>query len=167
MAGAAKRSKGGTLIVQPLPGIGDTIWHLPHYKAIARAAPNGRITLLTKGCSGICLITVCYLAIVFSLESLFFDFTDLYSFLWEQAGFRVIELSLAALILHNLWGATGSEGSSTKGTAIFGQASRTSSFFAALKPKFMFPDESTNLPPHENIVLEWSAHSPTSSQNEQ
>ncbi|CAN0478486.1 unnamed protein product, partial [Laminaria digitata] len=37
-----------TLVIQPLPGIGDTIWHLPHLRAIARAAPEGKIRLLTK-----------------------------------------------------------------------------------------------------------------------
>lgn len=37
-----------TLVIQPLPGIGDTIWHLPHMRAIARAAPEGKIRLLTK-----------------------------------------------------------------------------------------------------------------------
>lgn len=44
----ARRSGGGTLVVQPLPGIGDSIWHLPHLRAIARASPDGRVTLLTK-----------------------------------------------------------------------------------------------------------------------
>ncbi|MEM7227099.1 MAG: glycosyltransferase family 9 protein [Pseudomonadota bacterium] len=44
----AGRPTGRTLVIQPLPGIGDTIWHLPHLKAIARAAPEGRIALLTK-----------------------------------------------------------------------------------------------------------------------
>jgi len=39
---------GGTLVIQPLPGIGDTIWHLPHLKAIAASTPSGSITLLTK-----------------------------------------------------------------------------------------------------------------------
>lgn len=37
-----------TLVIQPLPGIGDMVWHLPHLKAIAEAAPDGRITLMTK-----------------------------------------------------------------------------------------------------------------------
>jgi heptosyltransferase II len=40
--------RGGTLVVQPLPGIGDTIWHLPHLRAIAAAASDKTITLLTK-----------------------------------------------------------------------------------------------------------------------
>lgn len=39
---------GGTLVIQPLPGIGDTIWHLPHLNAIAASAPGRAITLLTK-----------------------------------------------------------------------------------------------------------------------
>jgi heptosyltransferase-2 len=39
---------GGTLVIQPLPGIGDTVWHLPHLKAIAGSTPGRAITLLTK-----------------------------------------------------------------------------------------------------------------------
>lgn len=39
---------GGTLVIQPLPGIGDTIWHLPHLQAIAETSRDRRITLLTK-----------------------------------------------------------------------------------------------------------------------
>lgn len=39
---------GGTLVIQPLPGIGDTIWHLPHLKAIAGTTVEGKVTLLTK-----------------------------------------------------------------------------------------------------------------------
>jgi heptosyltransferase-2 len=48
--GANSHSAGTsrTLVIQPLPGIGDTIWHLPHMRAIARAAPEGKIRLLTK-----------------------------------------------------------------------------------------------------------------------
>ena len=34
-------------VVQPLPGIGDTIWHLPHIRAIA-AHIGGPVTLVTK-----------------------------------------------------------------------------------------------------------------------
>jgi heptosyltransferase-2 len=37
-----------TLIVQPLPGIGDMVWHLRHLHAIAAAAPGGRVDLLAK-----------------------------------------------------------------------------------------------------------------------
>ena len=34
-------------VVQPLPGIGDMIWHLPHIRALAQAA--GRpVTLVAK-----------------------------------------------------------------------------------------------------------------------
>lgn len=36
----------GTLVIQPSPGIGDMIWHLPHLRAIAER--EGPITLLTK-----------------------------------------------------------------------------------------------------------------------
>ncbi|MBN8874688.1 MAG: glycosyltransferase family 9 protein [Rhodospirillales bacterium] len=35
------------LVVQPLPGIGDMVWHLPHIRAIA-AATGGPVTLLAK-----------------------------------------------------------------------------------------------------------------------
>jgi heptosyltransferase-2 len=38
----------GTLVIQPLPGIGDTIWHLPHLLAIAGTSRDRQITLLTK-----------------------------------------------------------------------------------------------------------------------
>ena len=34
-------------VIQPLPGIGDTIWHLPHIRAIA-AHTGGPVTLVTK-----------------------------------------------------------------------------------------------------------------------
>lgn len=44
----AASGRGGTLVIQPLPGIGDAIWHLPHLRAIAHAAPAGTISLLTK-----------------------------------------------------------------------------------------------------------------------
>lgn len=37
-----------TLVIQPLPGIGDTVWHLPHLKALANRVNAGRITLATK-----------------------------------------------------------------------------------------------------------------------
>ena len=37
-----------TLIVQPLPGIGDMVWHLPHLHAIATTTFTGRVDLLTK-----------------------------------------------------------------------------------------------------------------------
>jgi heptosyltransferase-2 len=38
---------GKVAVVQPLPGIGDMIWHLPHISAIARAV-GGPVTLVTK-----------------------------------------------------------------------------------------------------------------------
>lgn len=41
-------SSGRTLIVQPLPGIGDMVWHLPHIHAIAATTHSGRVDLLTK-----------------------------------------------------------------------------------------------------------------------
>jgi heptosyltransferase-2 len=34
-------------VIQPLPGIGDMVWHLPHIRAIARAAGH-KVTLVTK-----------------------------------------------------------------------------------------------------------------------
>ncbi len=39
---------GRTLIVQPLPGIGDMVWHLPHIHAIAGTTIEGRVDILTK-----------------------------------------------------------------------------------------------------------------------
>ncbi|HRD65096.1 MAG TPA: glycosyltransferase family 9 protein [Candidatus Competibacter sp.] len=39
---------GRTLIVQPLPGIGDMVWHLPHIHAIAATTAAGRVDILTK-----------------------------------------------------------------------------------------------------------------------
>lgn len=40
-----------TLVIQPLPGIGDMIWHLPLLRAIADQAPQKKITLLCKASS--------------------------------------------------------------------------------------------------------------------
>lgn len=37
-----------TLVIQPLPGIGDMIWHLKLLKAIACKAPSRKISILTK-----------------------------------------------------------------------------------------------------------------------
>ncbi len=39
---------GRTLIVQPLPGIGDMVWHLPHIHAIAATTITGQVDILTK-----------------------------------------------------------------------------------------------------------------------
>lgn len=36
------------LVIQPLPGIGDMVWHLEHLRAIAAAAPGSRVDLLAK-----------------------------------------------------------------------------------------------------------------------
>lgn len=36
------------LVIQPLPGIGDMVWHLPHIHAIAAANPDRRVDVLTK-----------------------------------------------------------------------------------------------------------------------
>jgi heptosyltransferase-2 len=35
-------------VLQPLPGIGDAVWHLPHVHAIATLAPSKSVTLITK-----------------------------------------------------------------------------------------------------------------------
>ena len=35
-------------MLQPLPGIGDAVWHLPHLHALAELAPAKRVTLITK-----------------------------------------------------------------------------------------------------------------------
>ena len=43
-----RQTQGGTLVIQPLPGIGDTIWHLPHLLTIAGTSADHSITLLTK-----------------------------------------------------------------------------------------------------------------------
>lgn len=37
-----------TLVVQPLPGIGDMVWHLPHLHALARDSRDGKVSVLTK-----------------------------------------------------------------------------------------------------------------------
>ena len=39
---------GPTLIVQPLPGIGDMVWHLPHIHAIAATTIADKVDILTK-----------------------------------------------------------------------------------------------------------------------
>lgn len=48
IAGKDPRPLGGTLVIQPLPGIGDAIWHLPHLKSIAARTDEKTVTLLTK-----------------------------------------------------------------------------------------------------------------------
>ena len=42
------KSDENLLVIQPLPGIGDAIWHLPHLKALANSNPSKKVTLLTK-----------------------------------------------------------------------------------------------------------------------
>ncbi|MBL8251369.1 MAG: glycosyltransferase family 9 protein [Candidatus Competibacter sp.] len=39
---------GRTLVIQPLPGIGDMVWHLPYIHAIAATARSGTVDILTK-----------------------------------------------------------------------------------------------------------------------
>lgn len=36
------------LVIQPLPGIGDMVWFIPHLRAIAAATPAKKISVLTK-----------------------------------------------------------------------------------------------------------------------
>ncbi|WP_420405674.1 glycosyltransferase family 9 protein [Nisaea sp.] len=48
IAGSNPYKIGGTLVIQPLPGIGDVIWHLPHLKSIAAQTKQKTVTLLTK-----------------------------------------------------------------------------------------------------------------------
>ena len=42
-----KPCRGPVAVIQPLPGIGDMVWHLPHIRAIARHA-DAPVTVLTK-----------------------------------------------------------------------------------------------------------------------
>lgn len=42
------QTRSGVLVIQPLPGIGDMVWHLPHLTAIAAHEPEHRLTVLTK-----------------------------------------------------------------------------------------------------------------------
>lgn len=47
----ARESQGErvrTLVIQPLPGIGDMVWHLPHLHALARDSRDGKVSVLTK-----------------------------------------------------------------------------------------------------------------------
>lgn len=37
-----------TLIIQPLPGIGDTFWHLKAFQAIAEKSPSKKVSILTR-----------------------------------------------------------------------------------------------------------------------
>lgn len=49
MPNQPKKARGDVpLVIQPLPGIGDMVWHLPHIHAIAAASPKGRVDILTK-----------------------------------------------------------------------------------------------------------------------
>jgi len=42
------KSELSPLVVQPLPGIGDAMWYLPHMRALAAQSPTKKIILLTK-----------------------------------------------------------------------------------------------------------------------
>ncbi len=37
-----------SLLIQPLPGIGDMVWHLPHIHSIAALTEQGKLSILTK-----------------------------------------------------------------------------------------------------------------------
>ena len=45
-AGNVTADGAGCAVIQVKPGIGDVIWHLPFIRAIAAAAPGGRVTFL-------------------------------------------------------------------------------------------------------------------------
>lgn len=40
-----------TLVIQPLPGIGDMVWFFPHLRALAAQSPDGKVSLLAKSSS--------------------------------------------------------------------------------------------------------------------
>lgn len=44
----AAAEPGRTLVIQPLPGIGDMVWHLPHLHALASDSRDGKVSVLTK-----------------------------------------------------------------------------------------------------------------------
>lgn len=46
--GAGRPFSGRTVVIQPLPGIGDMAWHLAHLRVLASRAPSGRITVVAK-----------------------------------------------------------------------------------------------------------------------
>lgn len=39
---------GKVAVIQPLPGVGDMAWHLPHIHALAEAQPEGSVVIVTK-----------------------------------------------------------------------------------------------------------------------
>lgn len=39
---------GKVAVIQPLPGVGDMVWHLPHIHALAEAQPEGAVAVITK-----------------------------------------------------------------------------------------------------------------------
>lgn len=39
---------GKVAIIQPLPGVGDMVWHLPHIHALAEAQPEAAVAVVTK-----------------------------------------------------------------------------------------------------------------------
>lgn len=45
---AARPFIGRTVVIQPLPGIGDMAWHLAHLRVLADQTPSGRITVVAK-----------------------------------------------------------------------------------------------------------------------
>ncbi len=44
----SRASPTKTLVIQPLPGIGDMVWHLPHLHALAQDSRDGQVSVLTK-----------------------------------------------------------------------------------------------------------------------
>ncbi|MBX9697122.1 MAG: glycosyltransferase family 9 protein [Alphaproteobacteria bacterium] len=43
-----RKLEGRTLVIQPYPGIGDMLWHLPQLRAIASLCEDSRVSVLTK-----------------------------------------------------------------------------------------------------------------------
>lgn len=43
-----RKARQGVLVIQPLPGIGDMVWHLPHLAAIGAYEPEHSLSVLTK-----------------------------------------------------------------------------------------------------------------------
>lgn len=41
-------AEGKAAVIQPLPGVGDMVWHLPHIHALAGAQPEGAVAVVTK-----------------------------------------------------------------------------------------------------------------------
>jgi heptosyltransferase-2 len=57
-------------VIQPKPGIGDVIWHLPFVRAIAAVSPGGQVTFLAPPTSGACELLMAEPAVA---ETLYFQ----------------------------------------------------------------------------------------------